>query len=502
MVKKVEEFKEYLKQLKHLRSALNLLYWDQRTYIPDGSNSDRAEILGTISSMIFEKETSKKMKEFYDFFRDYIKDNSIDFYERAMASEMIREYERRSKIPPKLNEELTILASKGEAAWVEAKRKSDFSILEPVLTKLVDLKIELANYVGYEENPYDVLIDEYEVGTKASNIQPIFDSLKKATISLLNDIENSDQKPDISILYGDYPIQEQKKLNFKLLKILGFDFNYQRMDESAHPFTISISPHDVRITTKFVRNNFLDTILSTIHEAGHSFYEMNIDDQFIETNLYDGASMGIHESQSRIMENFIGRSFEFWTFFYPEVQKAFPKFKNISLEDFYRAVNIVRRSLIRTEADELTYNLHIIFRFELENALINKQIKVKDLPALWNEKVKEYLSIVPSNDSEGVLQDIHWSGGDFGYFPSYALGNLYSAQFYAKASEDIGDLKDHIKNGNIYVFTGWLKNNIHRWGKAYKPMELVKKVTGEALNPQYFINYVKEKFSYIYGIKS
>ncbi len=497
-MERLEEFKSYLKRIKHLKSALSLLYWDQRTYIPKSSHADRAEILGSISAMIFERETSDKMREFYDFFKAADLE-SFSLEEKAMARELIRSYEKVSKIPKELQERLTILASKGESAWLEAKSKLDFSILEPILSEIVDAKIELAEHLGYEENPYDALIDDFEPDTKASFIKPIFDKLKVATIDLLDKIENSSFEP--KKLNLNVPIETQKEFNKYLLEVIGFDFDYQRIDESEHPFTISISPNDVRITTKYEQTNFMDTVLSTIHEAGHSFYERNIDKALMDTNLYDGISMGIHESQSRIMENFIGRSLTFWNFMYPELQKRIPAFKDISLDDFYRSINIVKRSLIRTQADELTYNLHIIFRFELENALINREIKVKDLPALWNEKVKEYLFITPRNDAEGVLQDIHWSGGDFGYFPSYALGNLYSAQFYNKAKNDISDLENEISNGNVKVFVQWLKNNIHKWGKIYTPEELVEKVTGESLNPDYFINYVNNKFSTIYGLK-
>ena len=496
---KIEEFKGYLKEIKHLHSALALLYWDQRTYMPPSSSDDRASILGTISSMIFKRQTSEKMKEFYDYFKnsDYSPKNEI---EKAMIKHLIRDYEKSSKIPPKLQEKLTILSSKGESAWSEAKEKSDFSILQPILTELVDLKIEVANHIGYDENPYDALIDDFEMGMKASQIEPIFSKLRDATVELLNKLDTSNSKPNKKLLKGKYPVDKQSELNKILLKTIGFDFSYQRLDVSGHPFTISISPNDVRITTHYKEDDFVDAILSTVHEAGHSFYEMNIDNNLADTNLYDGISMGVHESQSRIMENFIGRSYEFWKFFYPHVQETFEQFKKVELDQFYKAINNVERSLIRTQADELTYNLHIILRFELENALINKEIKVKDLPSLWNEKMKKYLSITPPNDAKGVLQDIHWSGGDFGYFPSYALGNLYSAQFYHQAEKDIKNLKSEIENGNIKIFTDWLKNNIHKWGKLYTPSELVEKVTSEPLNPDYFIQYVNNKFSKIYEV--
>ena len=499
-MKKMEEFKSYLKEIKHLNSALALLYWDQRTYMPVLSSEDRSQILGTISSMIFQKLTSEKMKEFYDYFKS--KDTSnMNIVEKAIVRNLIRDYEKNSKIPKKLQEKLTILASKGESAWVVAKEKSDFSILEPILSELVELKIEMADYLGYDENPYDALIDEYEMGMTVSQIEPIFSKLRDSTVELLNKLQSSTSKPNTSILEGDFDINKQMELNKKLLELIGFNFSYQRIDLSAHPFTISISPNDVRITTHYQKNNFLDAVLSTIHEAGHSFYEMNIDKDLKDTNLYDGVSMGIHESQSRIMENFVGRSYSFWKFFYPYLQKTFDKFKSIEFEEFYKAVNNVKRSLIRTQADELTYNLHIILRFELENALINKEIKVKDLPSLWNEKMRSYLSVTPPNDSQGVLQDIHWSGGDFGYFPSYTLGNLYSAQFYNKASQDIVNLQKEIESGNIKIFTNWLKDNIHKWGKIYTPSELVEKATGEPLNPDYFIKYVNDKFSKVYGLK-
>jgi carboxypeptidase Taq len=317
-------------------------------------------------------------------------------------------------------------------------------------------------------------------------------------VSLLNRIKESKVRTECPSFNKKFTKEEQESFGKFILEKMGYDFEAGRLDESEHPFTINFNNRDVRITTHYYENEFRSSVFSCIHEGGHALYEQDIPDELAGTMLGTGASMGIHESQSRFYENIIGRSKAFWTCFYPELKKRFPQFADVSLEDFYRGINTVEPSLIRTEADELTYSLHIIIRYEMEKAIFNGDVSVDDLPSLWNQKYREYLGIEPQNEKEGILQDMHWSGGSFGYFPSYALGNLYGAQFLGSLLKDIPDIFDKIESGDLDTVHTWLKDNIHKYGAVYKPAELIKKVTGEELSAKYFIDYLNKKYSEIY----
>ena len=307
-------------------------------------------------------------------------------------------------------------------------------------------------------------------------------------------------RPDDSFFKKHFVAADQESFSRYALEKIGYDFEAGRLDVSTHPFTIELGVGDIRITTRYLENEFRSALFSCIHEGGHAIYEQDIPASLVGTALGHGVSMGIHESQSRFYENLIGRSREFWMYFLPETKKRFPQFDGVSLEAFYRGINTVEPSLIRVEADELTYSLHVIIRFEVEQAIFNGNAEVGDLPALWNSKYKAYLGIEPGNDAEGVLQDMHWSGGSFGYFPSYALGNLYGAQFLHTLKKDISDIYAHIAAGDFSPLHGWLKDNIHVHGAIYEPGVLVKKVTGEPLNAQYFIDYLNQKYSEIYEL--
>lgn len=497
MKEKIEQFKKYITELEYLKNAIEILYWDMRVGIPVKAVERRSEMLGYLSGELYKKQTSEVME---GFLSELSKFENLDVISSAMVKKAIKEFEDTKAIPEAKNSEFVIVAANSEAAWEKAKAASDFSLFQPHLAKIVELKKEFIGYLGYETTPYDRLLDFYEPGITVEKLDVIFDELKQAILTLLDKIRNTKVNLDNSLFKVNTPKEIQKQFNNMILKKIGFDFEAGRMDESVHPFTINFGNTDVRITTKYIEDDIASAIFGTIHEAGHAIYEQDIPDFLNGTQLAQGASMGIHESQSRFYENIVGRSKSFWKYFYPELQKSFTQFKDRSLDSFYKSLNKVEPSLIRIEADELTYGLHIIIRYEIEKELFNGSLKVEDLPKVWNEKYKAYLGIEPSKDSEGVLQDVHWSGGDFGYFPSYLLGNLYGAQFLNKLLKDMPELYRTFEAGNFEPVHEWLKDNIHVHGSVYKPDELVKKVTGEELTAKYFIQYLNDKYSEIYDL--
>lgn len=496
-LEKLNAFKEYMKDIEYLNSALSALYWDARVSIPKKGMAYRGEVLGYLSSEMYKRQTSQTIKGFIDYFQSCEDGDDVT---SAMADRAKREYDRSMKIPEDRFRAYVIAVSDSEAAWEHAKDKSDFSIFKPHLEKLIAFNREFIGYWGYEDSKYDRLLDYYEPGITVKVLDSIFAELKEAIIALLDRIKTSSSTPDIAFLRSDYPIDAQKKLCYSVLKSMNYDLDAGRVDVSAHPFTATLGINDVRITTHYYIKEFQSALFSSIHEGGHAIYEQNISEKLIGTMLKTGASMGIHESQSRLYENIIGRSRAFWTYFYPEVQELFPQFRPISLDAFYKGINAVQPSLIRIEADELTYSLHIIIRYELEKAIFNGDVSAEELPALWNRKYKEYLGVEPQNDAEGILQDMHWSSGNFGYFPSYALGNLYGAQFIHTLKMNMPDFAQRIVKGDLMSLNDWLKQNIHQHGAVYLPEELIKKVTGEELTAKYFIEYLNNKYSDIYGL--
>lgn len=494
---KIRDFKEYLKKLEYLNSAVGVLYWDMRVGIPKKGIPYRSEVIGYLSTEAYRLETSDEVKGFIEYFSGV---EGLDKVTSSMVENVRKNYEKTKKIPEDRYKEYVILTSEAETVWEEAKTKSDFSLFRPYLEKIVEFQKEMIGYWGFEGNKYNTLLDLYEPGFTVEKIDKVFGEVRDGIVVLLNKIKASGNVPDTKVLEGSFSKESQEELSIHILKKLGYDFEAGRMDESIHPFTIEFNNKDVRITTHYYENDFTSALFSCIHEGGHGIYEQNISDDLIGTTLAGGVSMGIHESQSRFYENILGRSREFWRGLYPEVIKTYPHFERVDFEDFYRAINNVKPSLIRTDADELTYSLHIIIRYEIEKALINDEIKVEDLPRIWNEKYKEYLGIEPQNDEEGVLQDMHWSDGSFGYFPSYALGNLYGAQFYDAMKKSIPDMMEQVEKGEFGTIKEWLKENIHRHGGVYKPSELIKMATGEELSARYFLEYLNRKYGEIYNI--
>ena len=490
-------YKEHLREIGKLSSSLALLHWDQRTHLPEKGHPARAEVIGKLAKMVFELSTSDALGHYLE---ELEKRDDLSELDRASVRVVGRDYRRYKAIPPDLFEEFAIARAESETAWEKARAESDFAAFRPHLEKMVDYSRRFAEYFGYEENPYDALIEEYEPGMTAAQLAGIITPLRERLVPFIKRLVEDGTRPRTDFISGEYAEDGQRQLSLRALEAIGYDFSAGRLDTTVHPFTIGVGPGDVRVTTRFLPDDPFSGLYSSIHEGGHALYEQGIPDELRWTGLDDGASMGIHESQSRMWENMVGRGRPFWEYFAPLAGEVFPAFAKVSPEEIYRAVNVVEPSLIRVEADEVTYNLHIMLRFELEEGLINGRIAVSDLPELWNEAMDRYLGVVPEDDAHGVLQDVHWSGGMFGYFPSYMLGNLYAAQLYAKAQEEIPDLEGKFAAGDFSPLLSWLREKIHRFGKIYDPVDLLERATGEKPDPNYFVDYVIRKYSAVYGL--
>lgn len=495
---KLKEFKELIEKMNSFNKAVSLFHWDMATEAPKKSVADKADVIGMLDTEAFNILTSDKMKECLETLEKTIEDlNEVD----AKLVEFYRkEYDKNAKIPEDEYKEFSILAAKSTAVWEEAKGKSNFDLYKPYLEKIVEYKKKFVNYRGYEKHPYNTLLDDFEPGMTVEKLDKFFDTLKKDIVPLLNNINQSNKIINDKFVRFIYPKEGQKEFSDYLLGKIGYDKERGIIKESEHPFTLELSTNDVRITTHYYENYLLSAVYSTIHEGGHAIYEQNIDENLIGTTLDTGTSMGIHESQSRFYENVIGRSLGFWKVNFHKLQKIFKEqLQDVTVEQMYEAANIVKPSLIRIEADELTYALHIMVRYEIEKQLINGDIEVKDLPTIWNKLMSNYLGVIPTNDAEGVLQDIHWSDGSFGYFPSYALGNAYAAQFLATMNKEF-DVDKCMENDELDTIKNWLNDKIHKYGRLLEPNEIIKNVTGEELNAKYLVEYLKQKYENIYNL--
>jgi len=493
----IKELREYFAEIMRLGYINALLNWDQEVNMMQYKSLEgRSKQVSLITKLTHQRITSDKVGKMIKE-AEKLDLNEID---KAMLRDITREYNLATKLPEKLVTEIaetSILASKD---WRDARAKSDFSIFQNILEKTVELQIEKAEKLGTHPDIYSTLIDLYEPGATYHWIANIFNPLRPKLIDFVKKLNSSSDKPDGSIFDKHYDEDKQFEVSHKIIEKLQFDFGSGRQDKVTHPFTTSLAALDVRITTR-TTEPFPDCITSTIHEYGHAIYEMGIRKELHDTVLCTGTSMGIHESQSRMWENVVGRSKEFWMYWYPTFQEYFPEnLKNVPMEEFHRAINIVQPSFIRVNADEVTYGLHIILRFEIEKALMEGKIQVSELPEIWNSKFEELLGIIPPNDAQGVLQDVHFSGGLFGYFPTYFLGNLYGAQIYAKALKDMPNLPEDYKNGEFSNLLSYLKEKIHQHGAIYRANDLIKRVTGEDLNSEYFLNYIEKKFTPIYRL--
>ena len=494
-----KEFFEYIKKISAYNEALALIYWDLRTGAPKQGIDQRSEVVGMLSSEVFQMSTSEEMAAYIA----NLSGEEVSDIARKTLEECRKEYERNKKIPAEEYKQYVILQSKAESVWEEARAKSDFEMFRPYLEQLVAMTKRFIDYWGYEGNKYNTLLDMYEPGITVEVLDRVFGELKEKLIPLVQQISQSANRPETSFLFKHFPKDQQRQFSIEILNQMGFNFDAGRLDVTVHPFATGLNPGDVRITTRYDEQDFRTAIFGTIHEGGHAIYEQNISPELIGTPLCAGTSMGIHESQSLFYENFVGRNFYFWKNVYPLLKKySNGQFDQIAIEDFYQAINESKPSLIRIEADELTYPLHIIIRYEIEKGLFNDEIEVKDLPDIWNRMYENYLGLRPQHDADGVLQDVHWSGGSFGYFPSYALGYMYAAQFKNTMLSDLPNFDQLLAEGNLSPIKEWLIKHIHQYGKMKKPLEILKDVTGEGLNAGYLINYLSEKYKKIYQLKN
>ncbi len=498
MSEKLEQLKARLAEVSDIGRAASVLGWDQQVNMPVQGNEARGQQLATLSKIAQEKFISDEVGKLIDDLKQEFDGDDSD--EAALIRVAARDYDKSKRVPPEFVQEQAIVSSKAFEAWVEARRKSDFSIFRPHLEKVVELVHRYVSFFPPGDHPYDTLLDDYEPGMKTEDVKAIFDGLRPKQVKLIKAIAASKQVRD-DFLLKKY---NEKKLNdfgVNVITKFGYDWSRGRQDKAPHPFETTFSVNDVRITTRFEEDNPLAMLFSTMHESGHAMYEQGINPAYERTPLAGGTSLAVHESQSRMWENLVGRSLPFWEHFYPALKKTFPaQLDGVSLKAFYKGINRVQPSLIRVNADEATYNLHIMLRLELEIGMVEGTMAVKDLPGIWNAKMQEYLGVVPPDDARGVLQDIHWSGGAIGYFSTYALGNLVSAQLWEKIRKDIRDLDDQICKGNFSELLGWLRKNIHQHGHKYEPQTLVQKVTGSRITPEPYVRYLTKKYSDIYGL--
>ncbi|MCP8968803.1 carboxypeptidase M32 [Ectobacillus sp. SYSU M60031] len=478
--------------------ALNLMFWDLRTGAPKNGVEQRSEVISQLSADIFNMSTSEEMRRYLE---ELEQQEGLSEKTRKTVAECRKEYDRNKKIPESEYREYVKLQAKSESMWETAKEQSDFEVFRPYLEQIVAYKKKFIDYWGYEGYRYNTLLDMYEPGMTVEVLDRVFGELRERIVPLVQRIAASGKKLKTEPLLAYFPTEEQKAFSLELLKQLNYNFNAGRLDTTVHPFAITLNPGDVRITTKYDEYDFRTAVFGTIHECGHAVYEQNISADLIGTPLCDGTSMGIHESQSLFFENFIGRNKKFWEKNYSLLKEfADGQFDDVTLDEFYDAINESKPSFIRIEADELTYALHIMVRYELEKALFDGSLEVRDLPSVWNEKMEEYLGIVPPNDAKGVLQDVHWSGGDFGYFPSYALGYMYAAQLKQAMLRDIPHFDALLAEGNVMPIREWLTEKVHRFGKLKQPLEILRDTTGEGLTAAYLADYLEEKYTNIYEL--
>lgn len=493
-----ESFIAAVREIGVLGSVEALLDWDSETYMPEGGLMARAEQISLIASLTHERRTSPKIGEWLSQLEGRVDDPAA----QTNVREVRRAYDRATKLPAELVRRLSKVTVVSKEAWGKARADSDFAAFAPHLSELVDLKRQVADLVGYRGERYDALLDEYEPGMTAAEVEAVFTALRGPLSDFVKQIAAARRKPDASILHRHFPRAAQEKFSRRIAEAIGFDFQCGRLDVSKHPFCSGVGPVDVRLTTRYYEDFFSPSVFGVMHEAGHGMYEQGLPTEHLFTPAGQAVSLGIHESQSRLWENFVGRSREFWEGLYPECRSNFSEaLGSVALDDFHAAINIVEPSFIRVEADEVTYNLHIILRFEIERALIGGKLEARDVPEAWNAKMKEMLGITPPDAARGCLQDIHWSAGLFGYFPTYALGNLYAAQFFEAAEKVMPRLRGDIRAGNFADLLAWLRGNIHQHGMRYLPGELVQRVTGRPLSIEPFLNYVRTKFSPLYGLR-
>ncbi len=500
MSKLLEEFQEYLKKMNQYEHVLTLLYWDMKTCTPKLGQEGHVEALTHFSTEVFAMSTSEQMGDMLTELAKPAEYDALTDTWKFIVTRMKRDFDRNKRIPADLYK--TYVQTQAEAGniWVDAKEKSDFSLFAPYLQKMIDLTVEMAGYTDPGVEVYDALLNQYEQGMDSATIDGLFEALKKDLIPFVKEIL-AKQKPENPAFKGYFDPDGQRKVQDLLLDYIGFRRDAGSVGETEHPFTLNFCSKDVRLTNHYYENNPLSSIFSAVHEGGHAIFEQNINPEYDNTVAGSCGYMGLHESQSRFYENILGRNKNFWLPIYDKLGELLPAFKEIPLETFYQEINHVQNSFIRVNADEVTYCFHIILRYEMEKAIFREHVPVSDLPALWNQKMQDYLQITPADDAQGILQDMHWSDGGFGYFPSYLLGSIYDGMLLDTLQEELGNVDELLKNGKIKDITAWLNQKIHWYGNTRKPKDAIRAVCGREISAEPLIRYFKEKYSEIYDIQ-
>ena len=492
---------DHARETARLSSIMGLLEWDERTKMPIAAGAYRAEQISYLAGKIHKRQTDRRVAEWLGELVDGPLAADPQSDAGTVIRQLRRQYDKKTRLPQSLVEELSLTAVLGQQLWVEARKADDFARFQPLLEKTLDLKRQEAAALGFAATPYDALLDDYEPGAKTAEVAATLGGLRDALTPLVEQIVGSSRQPDAAVLRREFPVDVQESFGKRAAAAIGFDFTAGRLDVTDHPFCGGAGPRDIRITTRYNDHDFGDAFFSILHEAGHGLYEQGLPAEHFGLPTGEAVSLGIHESQSRLWENQVGRSRAYWEHCYPQAQQAFPgALADVPLAVFYAAINEVRPSLIRVDADEVTYNLHVLVRFELERAMIEDNLQARDLPAAWREKYQQYLGITPASDADGALQDVHWAAGLFGYFPTYSLGNLYAGQFFQQAGADLGDLPTAFRRGEFRPLLDWLREKIHRHGQRWSASELAVQITGKPLSHTPWLDAIRSKYGELYGL--
>lgn len=498
---KLDQLKERLADVHNLSAARAVLSWDQHVYMPPGGAEARGAQIATLSRLSHNLFTADETGELLEAATAEVKDLPDDSVDASLVRVARRDYEQDRKVPVSLVSEIAEHSVASNHVWVRARQENNFALFAPYLETTIDLSRRLAEALGYEDELYDALLDQFEPGMRTAQVSAIFDSLKAELIPLVRAIAEREGRVDDSVLHQPFDEAKQEQFGKMIVETYGYDFSRGRQDRTIHPFETSFSRNDVRITTRFDPAFLNMALFGTMHESGHAMYEQGVGPDLEGTLLGRGASLGVHESQSRMWENVVGRSLPLWQRFYPDLQAIFPdQLGSTDVQGFYAAINKVQPSFIRVEADEVTYNLHIMLRFEMERDLLEGRITVAEAPEVWNQKMQEYLGIRPPTDTLGILQDVHWSGGMMGYFSTYSLGNILSVQLWDKAVEERPEIPDEIGRGEFAGLRGWLTEKVYRHGRKFEPAQLIEMATGEPLQSRSYMRYLKDKYGAIYGL--
>jgi carboxypeptidase Taq len=501
MESKYQELKNRLAEIHDLNKMGWVLGWDQRVMMPPKGGAVRAEQLATLAKIGHEKFTDPEIGRLLDALRPYEESLPYESDEASLIRVTRRDYEKAIRVPTDLRAEMNRTAALASQAWIEARKQSDYELFKPHLQKNIELKHKYVECFDGYDHVYDVLLDDFEPGMKTAEVRAVFDDLKRDTIPLIAAVKEKVDTVSEACLHGHFPQAKQYELCVNLIEKFGFKSDSWRLDPTVHPFASNSATQDIRITTRYYEDFINPALFGSMHECGHGLYENGVSPALERTPLCRGVSLGLHESQSRMWENLVGRSRPFWKWAYPQLQAAFPEaFNSVTLETFYRAINKVQPSLIRVEADEATYNLHIILRFELEQEIMEGKVALRDLPEIWNARMKEYLGVTVPNDAQGVLQDIHWSSGSIGYFSTYSLGNIISCQIWEKVLAAMPDIYEQFERGEFLALREWLRDNLHKHGRKFTPKEMLQKLVGGPINVGPYVKYLKTKYSEIYEL--